>query len=100
MKAEVLWTLNTITKHQSTNGNYGISELFKYMFPDSDIAKTLSCGLDKTSYLAKFGLAIHIKEELVSKVNKSSFVLMCDDSINETTKKKKQRDVQACPLLG
>lgn len=88
MKAEVLWTLNTIAKHQSYNGNQGISELFKCMFPDSDIAKTFTCGSDKTAYIAKFGLAIHIKEELVSKVNKSLFVLMFDESLNETTKNK------------
>lgn len=86
MKAEVLWTLNTIAKHQSYNGNEGISELFKCMFPDSNIAKTFTCGPDKTAYIAKFGLAIHIKEELVSKVNKSPFVLMFDESLNETTK--------------
>ncbi|XP_028293606.1 uncharacterized protein LOC114456189 isoform X2 [Gouania willdenowi] len=92
MKAEVLWTLNTIAKHQSYNGNEGISELFKSMFPDSDIATTFTCGSDKTAYIAKFGLAVHIKEELVSKVNKSPFVLMFDESLNETTKNK-QLDV-------
>lgn len=82
LKAEVLWTLHTIAKHQSYNGNEGISELFKYMFP----------GSDKKAYTAKFGLAIHIKDELVSKVNKSPFVLMFDESLNETTKTK-QLDV-------
>lgn len=92
MKAEVLWTLNTIAKHQSYNGNEGISELFKCMFPDSDIAKTFTCGPDKTAYIAKFGLAIHIKGELVSKVNKSPFVLVFDESLNETTETK-QLDV-------
>ena len=44
-------------------------------------------------YIAKFGLAVHIKEELVSKVNKSPFVLMFDESLNETTKNK-QLDVR------
>merc|ERR1712208_72596 len=37
MKAEVLWILHTLAKHHSYNGNDGISELFKSMFPDSDI---------------------------------------------------------------
>ncbi|XP_078027544.1 uncharacterized protein LOC117265688 [Epinephelus lanceolatus] len=62
------------------------------MFPDSDIAGTFTCGADKTAYIAKFGLAIHIKDELVSKVNKSPFVLMFDESLNEITKTK-QLDV-------
>ena len=92
MKAEVLWTLNTISKQQSYNGNDSISELFKCMFPDSDIATTFTCGPDKTAYIAKFGLAVYIKEELVSQVNKSPFVLMFDESLNETTKNK-QLDV-------
>ncbi len=43
LKAEVLWTLHTISKHHSYNGNEGISELFKCMFPDSDIANTFTC---------------------------------------------------------
>ncbi|KAL7393201.1 hypothetical protein ABVT39_007828 [Epinephelus coioides] len=92
LKAEVLWTLHTIAKHQSYNGNEGISELFKCMFPNSDISSTFTCGADKMAYIAKFGLAIHIKDELVSKVNKSLFVLMFDESLNEITKTK-QLDV-------
>ncbi|XP_063761275.1 uncharacterized protein LOC134878988 isoform X2 [Eleginops maclovinus] len=88
MKAEVLWTLNTVAKHQSYNSNENVSDLFKFMFPDSDIATTFTCGPDKTAYIAKFGLAVFIKEELVSKVNKSPFVLMFDESLNETTKNK------------
>lgn len=92
LKAEVLWTLNTIAKHQSYNGNEGIGELFRSMFPDSDIANAFTCGADKTANIAKFGLAIYIKDELVSKVNKSLFVLMFDESLNENTKTK-QLDV-------
>ncbi|KAL2098417.1 hypothetical protein ACEWY4_007624 [Coilia grayii] len=92
MKAEVLWILHTVAKHHSYNGNEGISDLFQCMFPDSDIANTFSCGPNKTAYIAKFGLAVHIKEELVAKINKSPFVLMFDESLNETTKNK-QLDV-------
>ncbi|KAK0141221.1 hypothetical protein N1851_021735 [Merluccius polli] len=89
LKAEVLWTLHTIAKHQSYNGNEGISELFKCMFPDSNFASTFTCGADKTAYIAKFGLTIHIKDELVSKVNKSPFVLIASMRLQKT----KQLDV-------
>ncbi|XP_060761026.1 uncharacterized protein LOC132870980 [Neoarius graeffei] len=92
MKAEVLWTLHTVAQHQSYNGNEGVSELFKLMFPDSDIAQSFRCGADKTAYIAKYGLAIHIKDELMSKINQSPFVLMFDESMNVTTKTK-QLDV-------
>lgn len=62
------------------------------MFPDSDIANTLTCSANKTAYEAKFGLATYIKDKLVSKVNKSPFVLIFVESFNETTKNK-QLDV-------
>ena len=32
--AEVLWTLETVVKHQSYNSNEGIGKLFARMFPD------------------------------------------------------------------
>src|SRR4029434_4765705 len=35
LKAEVLWTLHTVAKHQSYKSNDDISELFHTMFPDS-----------------------------------------------------------------
>lgn len=50
-------TLNTAVNHHSLNSNEGISELFKEMFPDSDIAKSFTCGKDKTGYIIRFGLA-------------------------------------------
>ncbi len=80
LKAEILWVLNTVTKHQSYKGNEDIAELFRAMFPDSDIAKTLTCGKDKTSYITRFGLAEYIKKDLVSKVS-GPYVLMFDETI-------------------
>ena len=85
LKAEVLWTFHTITKHQSYTSNEGIDELFQNMFPDSEIAKTFKCGKDKTAYIARFGLADYIKRELIAKV-KGPFVLMFDESHNQTNK--------------
>lgn len=76
LKAEVLWTLNTVAKHMSYNSSDSIAKLFKCMFPDSDIASVFACGADKTAYMAKFGLAVHIKTELVSIVNNGPFVRM------------------------
>ena len=73
LKGEVLWTLNTAAKHQLYNSNDGIAELFKCMFPDSDVAKRFACGGDKTSYVTKFGLAGYTERDLVSKVNNGPF---------------------------
>ncbi|KAJ8414383.1 hypothetical protein AAFF_G00052530, partial [Aldrovandia affinis] len=86
--AEVMWTLETVVKHQSYNSNEGIGKLFAPMFPDSDIAKTFACGGDKTAYITKFGLAEYIKRDLVAKVNNGPFVVTFDESFNKATKTK------------
>ncbi|XP_077085755.1 uncharacterized protein LOC143737776 isoform X2 [Siphateles boraxobius] len=87
LKAEVLWVLHTVTRHQSYSANEEIGELFQTMFPDSDIAKSFRCGKDKTSYITRFGIADFIKRELISKIT-GPFVLMFDESLNRTTKTK------------
>lgn len=87
LRAEVLWVFHTVTRHQSYNANEEIGELFQTMFPDSEIAKSFRCGKDKTAYIARFGLADFIKRDLISKVT-GPFVLMFDESLNRTSKKK------------
>src|SRR4029434_11053956 len=62
LRAEALWCLNTAVKHHSLNSNEGISELFKEMFPDFDIANLFTCGKDKTGYIIRFGLASFFKK--------------------------------------
>ena len=81
-------SLNTVTKHQSYKSNEGVGDLFRAMFPDSDIAHSFACGSDKTAYISKFGLAPYISEQLVADANKDTFVLMFDESLNQTTKTK------------
>lgn len=93
LQAEVIWCLYTAVTHHSLNSNEGISNIFKTMFPDSDIAKTFSCGKDKTGYMIRFGLASFFKQQLIDNINKAGpFVLMFDESLNQSTKKK-QLDV-------
>ena len=41
-KAEILWTLNVITKHQSFRSSSDSNSLFQTMFSDSEIAKQYS----------------------------------------------------------
>ncbi|XP_072564979.1 uncharacterized protein [Paramormyrops kingsleyae] len=88
LRAEVLWCLHTITKHQSYTANEAVGDVFRTMFPDSEIARTFKCGKDKTAYIARFGLAPYITKLLVADVNKEMFVLMFDESLNETSKSK------------
>lgn len=82
LRAEVLWILHTIYDQHSYNSNEGISEIFKVMFDDSEIAAAFTCGKNKTSYITKFGLAPYITKLLVKDVNEASggFVAMFDES--------------------
>ncbi|KAL7868767.1 hypothetical protein SRHO_G00101510 [Serrasalmus rhombeus] len=58
------------------------------MFPDSDIAKSLALDKDKTAYFIKFGIAPCFKKQLVKTINKAGpFVLMFDESLNQSSKK-------------
>ena len=93
LRAEVLWCLDLATKHHSFNSNEGIGELFRNMFPDSDIAKSFALGKDKTGYIIKFGIAAYFKKQLVETINNAGpFVLMFDESLNKSSKKK-QMDI-------
>ncbi|XP_063740389.1 uncharacterized protein LOC134883765 [Eleginops maclovinus] len=89
LQAEVIWTLRTVYEHHSYSSNEGITDVFKCMFPDSQIAATFSCGSNKTAYLTKFGLVPFISKELTEQVNQAvGFVPMLDESLNKSTKTK------------
>ena len=42
LKAEILWTLHTVTQHCVFTSNDDVSKLFPIMFPDSGIAKVVT----------------------------------------------------------
>ena len=87
LRAEVLWCLHTAEKHHSLNSNENLADVFRAMFPDSDIAKTFACGKDKSGYIIRFGLAPYLKQEFINTINKAGqFVLMLDESLNKSTK--------------
>ena len=77
LQAEVLSTLKTISQHLSYTSNEGITDLFKIMFPDSDIASTFLRGINKTAYITKFGLARFITKELTEQVNQAAGFVPC-----------------------
>ncbi|XP_063073162.1 uncharacterized protein LOC134463795 [Engraulis encrasicolus] len=89
LQAEVLWCLDLASKHHSFNSNDGIAELFVKMFPDSQIAKSFALAKDKTGYMIKFGIAPYFKRQLVEAINRAGpYVLMFDESLNQSSKKK------------
>jgi hypothetical protein len=61
------------------------------MFPDSQIAKTFTCGERKTANLTVFGIAEHFVEIVKSNVT-GPYSVMFDESLNKKDQTK-QMDV-------
>ena len=95
LQAEVLWTLKTVSSHQSYRSSDDTDKLFARMFPDSAIAAKFSCAAKKTSYMTVFGIAEHIKDQLVLTIKDSGpYVLLFDESLNKKSQAK-QMDIHA-----
>ena len=83
---EIKQALQTVTKGHSKNSNNNITELFKVMFPDSQIAKMFTLGADKTRYIINHGIAPYFYEILKANVNLADFyVISFDESMNSIT---------------
>ena len=95
LKAEILWALKSTAAHFSFKSSEGTSDLFKAMFPDSDIACRFKCGETRCRYLVTFGLAPRFSEMLQANIRASSdigYVLLFDESLNKQCQMK-QMDV-------
>ena len=62
--AEILYSLFVLQANASFRSTDEISNLFRWMFPDSGIAKSYSCGKTKTMYLLNYGLVEYFKRQL------------------------------------
>jgi len=68
-------------------------DLFRFMFPDSEIAKQFSCSASKRLYLAAFGIAPCLSFRLLAKVKTcDEYVFLFDESLNKPLQEK-QLDV-------
>ena len=82
-KAEILWALKSVVSHFSLNSAQDIMEIFKAMFPDSNIAQRMSCGPTKLSYLITFGITPYFKQLLIDDLKKAPcFVVLFDESLS------------------
>ncbi|KAJ8043443.1 hypothetical protein HOLleu_10524 [Holothuria leucospilota] len=82
LKAEVLWAIKVVMNHYSFNSCQNVSKLFTSMFPDSQIAKTFSCGATKCAYMICFGLQPYF-HDLVDKIrNTECYSISFDECMN------------------
>lgn len=91
--AEILWTLKVVTSHYSYSSSAHTNDLFKKMFPDSEIAKAFACGEKKCAYVACHGLGPYFSSSLQQEIEKSDcYVVLFDESANDFLHQK-QMDV-------
>ena len=91
LKAEILWTLQSVTAHNSYKSNENVGKVLQAMFPDSAIAAKFTCGEKKTAYMSLFGLAEHFIGLLKEEVS-GYFVILFDESLNKKTQQQ-QMDI-------
>ena len=85
-KAEILWTLKSLSAGYSNNSCSDNAGLFQHMFPDSEIAKSFQVGPSKIKYLTNFDVAPYYKSALLERIKESPcFVISCDETLNLMT---------------
>ena len=86
IKADILWVLKCITSSYSINSCTHIEELFRTMFPDSEVAKKFQVGPNKVKYLTNYGIKLYVKSLLDESIKNSEFfIISFDESLNKVT---------------
>lgn len=67
----------------------GINDLFRKMFPDSQIGQTYSLSETKYRYMTTFGLGPYFHKKLMEDINKSpAHSVLFDEALNEQLQNK------------
>ena len=86
VKAEIIWALKCVASGYSNNSCRDLQKIFSAMFTDSNIAKSITVGVDKMRYVVNFGIAPVFKSILIDSVKKAEiFVAIFDESLSEQT---------------
>jgi len=87
-KAEVLWALRIVTKHQSYRSCDELKDIFQCMFPDSKIAQKFTLGAAKVAYMIVYGLAPYFRTALIDTVSKCYVFVVCfDEALNKISQR-------------
>lgn len=91
--AEILWALKVTTSHYSYNSCSQTNDLFRRMFPDSEVAQAFSCGEQKTKYVVCHGLRPFFLSSLQREIDlRNYYVVLFDESLNDYLQQK-QMDI-------
>ena len=84
LHSEILWALKVAHSHYSFSSSDETGDLFRVMFPDSQVAARFKCGETRCRYLTTFGLAPRFSEMLQTTIRVcSDYVLLFDESLNK-----------------
>ena len=86
LNAEVLWAFKAVMLHYSINSSSNTGELFKMVFPESQIAQKFSYGKTKSSYIITHGLASYFHDRMLASLKDGDvkYVISFDESLNRT----------------
>ena len=71
LPADILWEFKVVKNNFSLRSCLGLNDLFKSMFPDSEIAKRFKLSKIKCVHLINNGLAPYFKDVLLKSINAS-----------------------------
>ncbi|XP_071563117.1 uncharacterized protein [Temnothorax nylanderi] len=92
-KAEIMWCLNAVMRHNSLRDVESSVSLMKTIFPDSEIVKQMKLGKDKALYTITYGITKHFQKELYLLIqNSNELVISFDESLNKICQKE-QMDI-------
>jgi hypothetical protein len=92
-QAEILWSIKLIMSHYSYRSSDEMSQLFRSMFADSEIARKITMGRTKLSYMICHGLAPYFHDQLVENVNLCDEYVICFDEALNTVSQRGQMDL-------
>ena len=77
-----------VLSHHSYNTTSKLSELFRNMFPDSEMATKFQLGLTKLAYLICLRITPYFCDKLIDEICSSvCYVISFDESLNHSLKK-------------
>ena len=74
VKAEIIWVLKFVASGYSNNSCHDLQKIFRAMFTDSNIAKSITVGADKMRYVVNLGVVPVFKSILIDSVKKQKYM--------------------------
>ena len=86
-KAEIVKALHMVEKKKTSFASAkGDSDRFNLMFPGSIFAKGYQQSDSKVQYVIKYGIADHLKKQLICDVKNTPYSLLFDETTNSQVK--------------